>query len=543
MNAHTPTTEQTNIINFETNLVVVAKPGSGKTYVLSEKVREKIAGLPDYKGVIAISYTNKATRELMQRCKKDALDVKKSFFGTIDKFCNSEIIIPFLPQIWGKPRKEIEIEKVSELPKEEKDLFLFVKENKLAIEELIPNIDLVKKYFLAGRLLLETTGALALYVLQNSKSCRNYMKARYTHVFIDEYQDSGVEQHNIFLEMVSLGLIGVAVGDAEQSIFGFSGKSSEYLLELCQNNKFQTFPLNLNHRCHNSIVNYSLALFNPNINMLPIDEKRVYLKTVSGNQVDIAAWIDKNIPKIITHFQVANASSIGILVRGNNTGEIVSSSLTVKHRFFRATPLEEHFSLWGKLFTDLLNFKFEKKVTTEEIIENYTYQEKNRKKVKSLRSLFAQFKECSNDRIQTQGIEIASIMLPNATNNQAITLFGEVIATPEYLQSFTPPDEDEVQLLTIHKAKGLEFDVVFHLDLYDWVFPFKQPGPNKDWNNPIYPSWDQDLNLHYVAVTRAKKACILCSSTSRINAAGEEKRGSLSQFLSLPKLCEIRAAC
>jgi DNA helicase-2/ATP-dependent DNA helicase PcrA len=34
-----PTTEQENIINYENNTVVIANPGSGKTFVISEKIK------------------------------------------------------------------------------------------------------------------------------------------------------------------------------------------------------------------------------------------------------------------------------------------------------------------------------------------------------------------------------------------------------------------------------------------------------------------------------------------------------------------------
>ena len=89
--------------------------------------------------------------------------------------------------------------------------------------------------------------------------------------------------------------------------------------------------------------------------------------------------------------------------------------------------------------------------------------------------------------------------------------------------------------MSLHKAKGLEFDVVFHLDLNEWVLPTKKPGPGNDWDNPEYPAWDQDINLHYVGITRARKACILCTADQRINNRGEIKNAAPSEFLSLNK--------
>ena len=48
-----PTEEQKNAIDYSQSMVIIAKPGSGKTFVISEKIRNILPTLPDYKGVIA----------------------------------------------------------------------------------------------------------------------------------------------------------------------------------------------------------------------------------------------------------------------------------------------------------------------------------------------------------------------------------------------------------------------------------------------------------------------------------------------------------
>lgn len=90
-----PTNEQKAILNYNGNTVVTANPGSGKTYTVVEKIGKVLHDLPSYKGIIAISFTNKASDELKKRCKRKGINAKSSFFGTIDKFYISEIIIPY----------------------------------------------------------------------------------------------------------------------------------------------------------------------------------------------------------------------------------------------------------------------------------------------------------------------------------------------------------------------------------------------------------------------------------------------------------------
>ena len=93
---------------------------------------------------------------------------------------------------------------------------------------------------------------------------------------------------------------------------------------------------------------------------------------------------------------------------------------------------------------------------------------------------------------------------------------------------------------TLHKSKGLEFDVVIHLDLYEWILPKKKPGDNNDFDNPVYENWTQDLNLHYVGLTRARKGCILISSTKRTNYEYKTKQGRDSEFIWLNQIKELR---
>jgi len=118
-------------------------------------------------------------------------------------------------------------------------------------------------------ILIETIGIISNYIIKNSIACQKYLHSRYKFIYIDEYQDSGSNQHDIFLKIIGLGAIGTAVGDLNQSIFAFSGKDSKYLDELSQSQNFKHFRLDKNHRCHPSIINYSNFLLNSKTELIP----------------------------------------------------------------------------------------------------------------------------------------------------------------------------------------------------------------------------------------------------------------------------------
>lgn len=93
--------------------------------------------------------------------------------------------------------------------------------------------------------------------------------------------------------------------------------------------------------------------------------------------------------------------------------------------------------------------------------------------------------------------------------------------------------------MTLHKSKGLEFDAIIHLDLYEWILPYKEVK-NNDFNNPIYSNWSQDINLHYVGLTRARKGCVLVSSTQRTNYKFELKNAKDSEFIWIEGIEKLR---
>jgi DNA helicase-2/ATP-dependent DNA helicase PcrA len=81
-------------------------------------------------------------------------------------------------------------------------------------------------------------------------------------------------------------------------------------------------------------------------------------------------------------------------------------------------------------------------------------------------------------------------------------------------ESWFVSGEKAVQLLTIYKAKGLEFDTVFMVDAIDTNWQPKRRGRKPPANLPLQPYgelYDDYVRLAYVAVTRARKSYIVSS--------------------------------
>lgn len=84
-------------------------------------------------------------------------------------------------------------------------------------------------------------------------------------------------------------------------------------------------------------------------------------------------------------------------------------------------------------------------------------------------------------------------------------------------------EADYVVLMTMHAAKGLEFDYVFVLGLEDGVFPSDRSRFSED-------DMEEERRLCYVGITRARKELYLSSSQSRM-IFGKTQRYNPSRFL------------
>lgn len=525
--AKEPTEEQIAVLEYDDNIVVTAKPGSGKTFTVVEKIAKVIPSLPDYQGVIAISFTNKASDELKKRCKLRGIESKQSFFGTIDKFYISQIIIPFASHLTNlMPEYEVVIDSLENDPKYSE---LASCKGAVSAEQEVLLLTALSE----GKIFLEISGETALYILKNVTGALKYIKARYTHIFIDEYQDCGEIQHAIFLLLVSIGLKGIAVGDINQAIYGFSNRFPKYLISLIGQDNFKHVELSKNHRCHPSISEYSLCLFDASKQIL--DEKRVFRVSINGNEESIAQKIDEKLSPIKEKYGVSHNNQVAILCRNNSIVHLMDSLLKTPHKTSTDTPLDRDNSEWGRFFRDIIAARFDDDTYAvdyaEQLFSEDLEPEKYRKALGFCQKIFTCSTDCMSS-IESDIIALAKLVHPQKDSKDAIAVLEQVFSDDALLSSYIPASENEINLMTLHKSKGLEFNIVFHMELYKWILP-KEYGDED--------SQTQDLNLHYVGVTRAINACYLMNGTMRYRSKQNDFiQAEPSQFLSKPGLAERR---
>lgn len=543
-----PTDPQKAIIGHDGNTVVLASPGSGKTFVLSEMIKRQLAkdDMRPYQGVIAISYTRKASAHLRRKALGDGTDGKNSFFGTIDSFCLSQIINKFGAFVFGYPSVEVspvEIDGLEESRRMDFEWIDTAHPDYNTIDEA--RWDMLYALFRDGVVLIEALELMALRVVKESKACRNYVKARFTHVFIDEYQDADTYTNAIFENFVGLGLTGIVVGDKNQSIFGFAHKTSQYLEALSRNTSFTAFPLLDNFRCSLPIINYSSRLLDAGYQVTPTTEDGVYHITVTGGEEDVAEWLSRAVPTVCNGMKIDDYSQVAILVKKGTMQTLMNQELTIPHRLIETTILDRDMNPRSRLYGMLLQYYFDERMSFFEVIDEFEDYESltlgERKHLMELKKKIRAVEEYEIvKKLPVLFPKVAKILLPQYQESYAVQHLKTVLGDENLLNTYRPLKKDEVVLMTLHKSKGLEFDVVFLLNMNEWELPGKHLTAEGDFDSVVYNDYNQDLDLHYVGITRARKACFLVSSSKRTNSRGRLSNACPSEFLGMNGLEKLR---
>ena len=541
-----PTEIQRTIIDSEGNMVVLASPGSGKTYVMSEKIKALLSKdeFMDYQGVIAISYTRKASANLKNRTLDGGISSKNSFFGTIDGFCLTQIVLYFGDYVIGYPEKAISTIKIDDLPKEQRGGYSWLTESKPDYDDV--ENEVWKRLFVLykkGYVLVESLELMALHIYRNSIACRNYIKARFKYIFIDEYQDADTYTDELFREFLALGLTGIVVGDKNQSIFGFAHKDRRYLIGLSEDSDFITYMLPKNFRSDSSIINYSNRLLDEHCKLLEANSNGIVYVLVDGDEEAVADFLSVQITTIKEKKGLSNLSEIAILVKNSRTLDIIDKALRIPHRRVETTVLDQELNLRSRLYSELLSFYFDPSVKMIGIVDEFAdYEMLSIREKRELAKLKNTIRSVDNEHLEELADlfkMVASILMPKQEEGFSLDKLKEVLSDEKMRATYKPSSKDEVVLMTLHKSKGLEFDYVFHLNMNEWELPLKIVK-NRDFNNPEYPCYEQDLDLHYVGITRAKKGCVMVGSTLRTNSMGKTSKGNASEFLGINGLSDLR---
>lgn len=398
-----------------------------------------------------------------------------------------------------------------------------------------------------------------VYMLLNSKIDRDFLYFRldsnYNHILIDEFQDTSILQYKILKPLIEEIISGSSekfktffyVGDPKQSIYRFRGGNKElfdYVLQ--QNSQIALNSLNTNYRSNKIVVDFVNSVFTKLDNFdyevqnsikdsgfvevieddsLELDDKFLNISKKiqelldSGiNQSDIAILCYTNsdvlnlyyyLKKVLPNIKISTDMS-SKLINAQNVKAVIN---LIKYLYFKEEIYKENFNaIIGKNINSSLDTNFEfKEKSVEEIIF-------------SLANSF----ELLDDNVVK--------LMQDTTKFKNIV---EFIYEIDKLESSIENSENSgVQILTIFKSKGLEFQTVILLDRIkrknhdrsSFLFSYKNmqidkvfykiaglESFDKEYEKALEKekslSLDDEKNVLYVALTRAKSNLIVFKKT------------------------------
>lgn len=170
---------------------------------------------------------------------------------------------------------------------------------------------------------------------------QNNIKSRYTHLFVDEFQDSNPMQVRIFQKLSSL-LNTVYVGDKKQAIYGFRGSDTELTTAVADSiGKENTEHLEHSYRSIEPLVNFSNIIFSQVFKKMTPEEVQLKMPEKNGNitsvEKPLRLWpyngekqLALQIQQLILREDIP-AKHIAVLARANDDLDALADELRALH--------------------------------------------------------------------------------------------------------------------------------------------------------------------------------------------------------------------
>lgn len=302
---------------------VLAGPGSGKTFVITQRIRYLIKHYDvEPSDILVITFTKAAAGEMQQRFYKLMEGNRPPVnFGTFHaifyhilrqtgKYHKYTLItelekrklllhilhMPVSAMLLNNEKVETALgyigrlknngEKFDALPSEA------FSDNVLTKEELMHIYQEYNQYLTElEKLDFDDMGLLCLKLFQDNPETLSQWQERFRFIMVDEFQDINHMQYEIVRSLASPLNNLFVVGDDDQSIYGFRGARPDIMQKFMRDYPdAEQLLLDVNYRCHENIVEQSLNVINVNNNRF---RKEIHASHNEGQGIFIQSYHDK----------------------------------------------------------------------------------------------------------------------------------------------------------------------------------------------------------------------------------------------------------
>lgn len=410
---------------------------------------------------------------------------------------------------------------------------------------------------------------LPIILFKNNPDILSKYQDRFEYILIDEYQDTNYAQY-MLSKLLSAKYKNIfVVGDIDQSIYAFRGANYKNILNFEKdypNNK--TILLEENYRSTKCILNVANDIIKNNKQR---KEKNLWTQNNDGekityhkaeNEKDEANYVKNEIQKLIDNG--VEKSNIAVLYRTNAQSRIIEEELlhhNIPYKvvgsfyFYNRKEIKDLISYLKLIYNphdDIsllriintpkrgIGLKTIENLTLKAISENKSiYEAIDSGKELQFKNIIEKIKQKQEELSLTELIDYilnetglkqelenektieSEIRLENLNEFKTVARNFEdkygIISLDEFLDSISlvsdieehKDNKDVITLMTIHSAKGLEFDYVFLMGMEETLFPHRNSLLDSE-------QIEEERRLCYVAVTRAKKKLYLTNARKRM---------------------------
>lgn len=302
-------------------LLVLAGAGSGKTKVLVHRIAWLIKALASSThSILAVTFTNKAASEMTGRI-EGILEqpIPEMWCGTFHSISNRILRRHFKEaglekefaildsddqlRIIKRILKELDVDEDQWQPEKVRWQINTWKDEALRSKDVDDqgdfNIEMLKRIYIhyenymAKENLLDFAELIlkSYELIKTNKTIKELYRKKFRHVLIDEFQDTNSLQFKWIKNLIDPTTTIAAVGDDDQSIYGWRGAKIENINKFAKEKGTQIVRLEQNYRSTANILNAANAVIGKNSNRLG---KKLWTKGNEGDKIEVFEAYNEN---------------------------------------------------------------------------------------------------------------------------------------------------------------------------------------------------------------------------------------------------------
>ena len=407
-------------------------------------------------------------------------------------------------------------------------------------------------------------------LFDKNAQAKNKWAKHFAYIHVDEFQDIDRQQYKLIRQLASYHDHIYVVGDPDQTIYTWRGADVNIIINFASDYKdTKTIILNENYRSTNNILSGANSVIKNNKMRL---EKDLYTSRSGGPKITHNTLMNEEYEAYYVRQEIEKQyesgtpyHEIAVLYRSNYLSRALEKVLVEAKipyrvfggiRFYERAEIKDILSylrmivtgddlaftrvinsprrgIGQKTIDNILEIAKANGTTMYEVIKNGDYPKskstldsfvkmiegwKEALKTTSLEQLlqmvldesgYRQYLENENETERLENIKALiddiseyQIIYPESTLDEYLQMIS--LYTDKNSEEFA----DSVNLMTIHSAKGLEFDVVFVIGMSEGVFPSELSLSDGE------KGLEEERRLAYVAYTRAKRKLYLTDNNA-----------------------------